>query len=165
MVAVDTNVIVRLLTQDDRKQAGYATSLFAKHEIWISKTILLEASWVLRSIHRFRPEHVRTALAKLLDFQMFGWRMRLARRAPSLCRITVSISPMRCTWQASRPAPGLPLSTKRLFAVAGRQEWRRRQCWTQGPCEDADSTDYNNSLGSEIFPFTADAATVSVEPK
>jgi predicted nucleic-acid-binding protein len=59
-------VIVRLLTQDDREQAANATSLFAAHQIWIAKTVLLEVSWVLTSVYQFRSESVREALAKLV---------------------------------------------------------------------------------------------------
>ena len=49
MTAVDTNVLVRLLTEDDREQAAAARSLFEKASIWIAKTVLLETAWVLRS--------------------------------------------------------------------------------------------------------------------
>jgi predicted nucleic-acid-binding protein len=66
MIAVDTNVIVRLLTQDDREQAAYAASLFAAHQIWIAKTVLLEVSWVLASFYKYRPEGVREALENLV---------------------------------------------------------------------------------------------------
>jgi predicted nucleic-acid-binding protein len=66
MLAVDTNVIVRLLTQDDRKQAAYATALFETHQIWIAKTVLLEVSWVLASVYQYPSDTVREALMKLI---------------------------------------------------------------------------------------------------
>ena len=53
MIAVDTNVLVRLLTGDDLKQAAAARSLFAAGPIWIAKTVLLETAWVLRSLYGF----------------------------------------------------------------------------------------------------------------
>jgi predicted nucleic-acid-binding protein len=49
LLAVDTNVIVRLLTQDDRKQAAAAAAIFATEDVWIAKTVLLETAWVLKS--------------------------------------------------------------------------------------------------------------------
>src|SRR5271167_4710052 len=55
MVAVDTNVLVRFLVRDDAKQAGRAASLIRANEIWISKTVLLETEWVLRSLYGFSP--------------------------------------------------------------------------------------------------------------
>jgi hypothetical protein len=45
--AVDTNVLVRLLTQNDHKQSAAARSLFASGPIWIAKTVLLETGRVL----------------------------------------------------------------------------------------------------------------------
>ena len=66
MVAVDTNVIVRLLTQDERKQAAFATAIFADADVWIAKTVLLECAWALKSSYGYKPEAVRHALAMLL---------------------------------------------------------------------------------------------------
>ena len=43
MVAVDTNVVVRLLTLDDAHQAARAKRLFASNRIFLPKTVLLEA--------------------------------------------------------------------------------------------------------------------------
>ena len=37
MVAVDTNVVVRLLTRDDPGQASLAMALFGSEEIWRTK--------------------------------------------------------------------------------------------------------------------------------
>jgi len=69
MTAVDTSVVVRLLTQDDPKQAAAARSLFAAGPIWISKTVLLETGWVLRSLYGFDEAAVSDALAKLLGLK------------------------------------------------------------------------------------------------
>lgn len=66
MIAVDTSVVVRLLTGDDPGQAAAARSLFAANPIWISKTVLLETGWVLGSLYGFDEREVREALGKLL---------------------------------------------------------------------------------------------------
>jgi predicted nucleic-acid-binding protein len=42
MVAVDTNLLIRLLTADEPRQTAVAKSLFASQSIWIAKTVLLE---------------------------------------------------------------------------------------------------------------------------
>lgn len=65
MIAVDTNVLVRFLVRDDAKQAARAASLIRGHEIWASKTVLLETEWVLRSLYGFSPETVARALRRL----------------------------------------------------------------------------------------------------
>ena len=69
MTAVDTNVLVRLLTHDDPKQAAAAKSLFASQPIWIAKTVLLETGWVLRSLYGFEESAVRDAFIKLLGLK------------------------------------------------------------------------------------------------
>jgi predicted nucleic-acid-binding protein len=66
MIAVDTNVLVRLLTGDDPKQEAAARSLFAGETIWIAKTVLLETGWVLRSLYGFEDSAIRDAFTKLL---------------------------------------------------------------------------------------------------
>ena len=66
MIAVDTNVLVRLLTGDDSGQAASARSLFAREPIWIAKSVLLETGWVLRSLYGFDESAIRDALTKLL---------------------------------------------------------------------------------------------------
>ena len=67
MIAVDTNVLVRLLTGDQPQQATAARALFAAVEpIWIAKTVLLETGWVLRSLYRFEESAIHDALRKLL---------------------------------------------------------------------------------------------------
>ena len=52
MHAVDTNVLVRFLTRDDEQQARKAKKLLESSEIFVSKTVLLELDWVLRSLYR-----------------------------------------------------------------------------------------------------------------
>ena len=66
MTVVDTNVLVRLLTGDEVRQAAAARSLFAKEPIWIAKTVLLETDWVLRSLYGFEENEVREAFVRLL---------------------------------------------------------------------------------------------------
>jgi len=65
MIAVDTNVLVRFLVRDNAKQAARAAELIRGNEIWISKTVLLETEWVLRSLYGFSPERLAGALRAL----------------------------------------------------------------------------------------------------
>jgi predicted nucleic-acid-binding protein len=69
MVAVDTNVLVRLLTGDDARQAAAARALFESEPIWIGKTVLLETAWVLRSTHGIEEGGIRDAFTKLLGLK------------------------------------------------------------------------------------------------
>lgn len=52
MIAFDTNLLVRLVVNDDEKQAELAEKLLETHEVFIPRTVLLETEWVLRSIYK-----------------------------------------------------------------------------------------------------------------
>lgn len=66
MTAVDTNVVVRLLTGDDPRQAAAARLLFASEPVWLAKTVLLETAWVLRSLYALSDSAVHGSFTKLL---------------------------------------------------------------------------------------------------
>ncbi len=66
MIAVDTNVLVRLLTQDDTIQADRAAALFEREEVYICKTVLLETEWVLRFSYGLESLVILKALTNLL---------------------------------------------------------------------------------------------------
>ncbi|MBK6617096.1 MAG: hypothetical protein IPG31_01600 [Nitrosomonas sp.] len=48
MIAIDTDVVVRLLTRDDAAQYEKAYQLFEKQNVFIGDTVILETEWVLR---------------------------------------------------------------------------------------------------------------------
>lgn len=62
MIAIDTNILVRLVTRDDDGQAKRAAALFEREEIYVCKTVLLETEWVLR----FSYELDRSAILNVL---------------------------------------------------------------------------------------------------
>jgi predicted nucleic-acid-binding protein len=66
VIAVDTNVIVRLLVNDDAEQARRARELFEHERVWIGATVLLETAWVLDSCYGFSADEVAAALTGLL---------------------------------------------------------------------------------------------------
>jgi predicted nucleic-acid-binding protein len=52
MVAFDTNLLVRIAVNDDLKQAEIAEQLLDSNEVFVSRTVLLETEWVLRSVYK-----------------------------------------------------------------------------------------------------------------
>jgi len=64
MLAVDTNVIVRYLTNDHPRQSPRARNLVDGQDVWVPTTVLLETEWVLRSVYRYTPTQVAIALRK-----------------------------------------------------------------------------------------------------
>ena len=69
MIAVDTNVLVRLLTGDEPEQEAAARRLFASEPIWIAKTVLLETGWVLHSLYGFEESAIRDAFMRLFGLK------------------------------------------------------------------------------------------------
>jgi predicted nucleic-acid-binding protein len=63
--AIDTNIIVRLLTDDDPKQAAAAKRIFAGRDLFIGITVMLETEWVLRSGYGFSATQVADGLRKV----------------------------------------------------------------------------------------------------
>lgn len=66
VIAVDTNVLVRLLTGDDPAQAERAAALFRSEQVLVPKTVLLETEWVLRYSYELAPAVILEAFRKLL---------------------------------------------------------------------------------------------------
>jgi predicted nucleic acid-binding protein len=66
MIAIDTNVLVRLLTRDDEPQFQQAATLFAENKIFIPETVILETEWVLRFAYKFPLAAIFEALRKTL---------------------------------------------------------------------------------------------------
>jgi predicted nucleic-acid-binding protein len=68
MRAVDTNVLVRLLTRDDVKQAA-AADAFVEPGAWVSILALAEAMWVLSAVYDRTSHQIATAVEMLLEHQ------------------------------------------------------------------------------------------------
>jgi len=66
MRAVDTNVLVRLITRDDARQAALADE-FVESGAWVSILALAEASWVLQKLYDRTAAELANAIALLLD--------------------------------------------------------------------------------------------------
>ena len=66
MIAVDTNVLVRLIVADDALQGERAEGLFTRSaEVFVAKTVVLETAWVLQSAYGFPRHDVARALRRL----------------------------------------------------------------------------------------------------
>ncbi|MGH8427743.1 MAG: type II toxin-antitoxin system VapC family toxin [Gammaproteobacteria bacterium] len=65
MIATDTNVLVRLVVNDDPAQTRRAAALFAEASVFVSKTVLLETVSVLESAYELERTNVLVALRSL----------------------------------------------------------------------------------------------------
>jgi predicted nucleic-acid-binding protein len=68
MRAVDTNVLVRLVTRDDPKQVA-AAEAFVSGGAWVPQLAVAEATWVLASVYDRTPQSIATAVEMLLNHQ------------------------------------------------------------------------------------------------
>ena len=65
MIAIDTNIVIRLLTRDDELQFKKSLKLFKSHDIFIPDTVILESEWVLRYAYNYTPTIISNAFSKL----------------------------------------------------------------------------------------------------
>ena len=65
MIAIDTNILVRLLVSDNAAQSKASQKLFASEDIFIPDTVLLETEWVLRGVFDLPRAEVCTALRRI----------------------------------------------------------------------------------------------------
>jgi predicted nucleic-acid-binding protein len=125
MRAVDTNVLVRLLTRDDAKQTA-AADRYVGAGAWISQIVLAEATWVLDSVYGLEPAQIAIAVDMLLNHkdltlesaEVVGAALERFRARPQLgfsdCLIV----------EVARKAGHLPLGTfdKELAKLDGAQK-------------------------------------------
>jgi predicted nucleic-acid-binding protein len=88
MLAVDTNVVVRYVTQDHAEQSAKAKTLIDGNDVFVPTTVLLETDWVLRSGYEFTRSEIAAALRSfaglphvtledpVLAFQALTWMGR-----------------------------------------------------------------------------------------
>jgi predicted nucleic-acid-binding protein len=69
VIAVDTNIIVRLVAGDDEVQLESVRQLMSARELFVPLTVLLETAWVLRSRYGYGRERIVEALANLVSLE------------------------------------------------------------------------------------------------
>ena len=65
MRAIDTNVLVRAIVNDEAQQSARAALLLTENDIFVPVTVMLELEWVLRSRYAFAPTLVAQTIAKI----------------------------------------------------------------------------------------------------
>jgi predicted nucleic-acid-binding protein len=66
VIALDTNVVVRILTADDPLQVETARRAMRSVPLFLSKTVVLETEWVLRYSYALDRQQIGDALRKLI---------------------------------------------------------------------------------------------------
>ncbi|MBI4756612.1 MAG: type II toxin-antitoxin system VapC family toxin [Betaproteobacteria bacterium] len=87
MKAVDTNILARVLLNDDAQQAAAAARLLRTGPLFVPLTVMLELEWVLRGVARLPTEVVQDALNKVVGLgALVVEREDLVRQALDLRR-------------------------------------------------------------------------------
>jgi predicted nucleic-acid-binding protein len=112
MRAVDTNVLVRLLTRDDARQAARADD-FVAAGAWVSQLVLVEATWVLSSAYNLDAAKVATAVEMLLSHETLSLQdPDVVRKALEHFRQRPALGFSDCLiLEVARSAGHLPLGT------------------------------------------------------
>lgn len=125
MRAADTNVLVRLIAQDEPRQLTIARG-FVAEGAWASLVTIIEAVWVLASVYKIGGLQLANALDMLLNTEMLTIQDADALSAAlALFRANPSLEFADCLiLELARKAGHLPLGTfdRRL----GRLEGARR---------------------------------------
>lgn len=67
LVAIDTNVLVRYVTRDEPTQERAARALFEQSRVFVARTVMMEAEWVLRSVYRYSARQIAGVFAIVVD--------------------------------------------------------------------------------------------------
>ncbi len=83
MIAFDTNVLLRLLLNDDPNQARQAQDLVdravaASDRVLLPDIVLCELEWVLESVYAFPRARIAMTVRRLLDAEEFAFMNRAA---------------------------------------------------------------------------------------
>ncbi|MEA2163784.1 MAG: hypothetical protein QOK37_1911 [Thermoanaerobaculia bacterium] len=78
MIGIDTNVLVRYLTQDDPVQARkvdtfMASAIESGDRLHVDDIVLCELVWVLRAAYRFGKPVIAAALDKVMSTAIFSF--------------------------------------------------------------------------------------------
>jgi predicted nucleic-acid-binding protein len=124
MRAVDTNVLVRLIVQDNPRQADSAR-LFVQNGIWVSTLALAETIWVLESNYSHGRREIERAVGMVLDLpNVILQDADVVKDALELFRARPGVDFSDCLLLAlARNAGHLPLGTfdRKLSRVPGTE--------------------------------------------
>jgi predicted nucleic-acid-binding protein len=112
MRAVDTNVLVRLLTRDDEEQTA-AAEAFVAPGAWVSHVVLVETMWVLESVYDVDARGRAKAIEMLLNHRELSIQEpEVVERALAHLRKRPSLGFSDClVLEAARKAGHGPLGT------------------------------------------------------
>lgn len=125
MRAADTNILLRIVTRDDERQAE-AAERFIERGAWVSVLAVAETAWVLRTGYRKSASDIASAVQMLLNHQnLFLQDADAVEGALKLFRSRPALGFSDCLMlYLARKAGHLPMGTfdRALGRVEGAQK-------------------------------------------
>ena len=88
MIALDTNILVRYLAQDDQPQFLAVLHLLSRRraKFWVADLVLVETAWVLSSVYEWTRDEIADTIAMLLTVNnlVFETEARIYRALKAL---------------------------------------------------------------------------------
>lgn len=69
MIAVDTNILVRLIVNDDEAQVSAVRRLMQRETVLVTSTVALETEWVLRSVYNLASDQILSGLTRIFGLE------------------------------------------------------------------------------------------------
>ena len=66
MIAIDTNIIIRVIVEDDAQQVSLAKDLMASNICYVSRSVVQEVVWVLKKSYKASHEQIACVIDKLI---------------------------------------------------------------------------------------------------
>jgi predicted nucleic-acid-binding protein len=124
MRAIDTNVLVRLIVRDDKRQVQ-AAEFFVEKGAWVSHVTLVETVWVLTSVYGLNADKVALAIEMLMNHQQIALQdLEVVAGALDLFKRTAKVDFSDCLILVTAQRNGhVPLGTfdRALGAVDGAE--------------------------------------------
>ena len=124
MRAVDTNILIRIVTRDEPRQLPAAEEFIARGA-WVSTLVLAETAWVLETVYSLDPADIATVVEMLLAHEHLTLQdADVVAAALEQYRSTPALGFTDClVLEIARKAGNLPLGTfdKRLSRLDGAQ--------------------------------------------
>ena len=78
MIGIDTNILIRYLTQDDKEQSSLAETIIDKYatkpqSIFINNIVMCELIWVLARGYKYKKEQIVSVVRQILSTLEFSF--------------------------------------------------------------------------------------------
>ncbi len=78
MIAIDTNILLRLILDDDLSQGKAARKLLVKSKLFVPITVAMETEWVLRAAYGLSRSQIADAIEFIVNMENMEFEISTA---------------------------------------------------------------------------------------